>query len=84
MTLNEFQSFFVFFYYLWLFLFSSLTSWLECKVRDSCGISGTGETPNGAKRRGGSPHAPRKASTWSGNQPLPRATKIAKLKVTIF
>jgi hypothetical protein len=31
-------------------------------MRDSWGISGTGETPNGAKRRGGSPHAPRKAS----------------------
>ena len=30
-------------------------------MRDSCGISGTGETP-GAKRQGGSPHAPRKAS----------------------
>jgi hypothetical protein len=28
----------------------------------SCGISGTGETPNGAKRQGGSPPAPRKAS----------------------
>ncbi|MFG6497500.1 hypothetical protein P8610_19210 [Fictibacillus sp. UD] len=36
---------------------------MECKVRDSWGSSGTGETPNGAKRRGGSPHAPRKAST---------------------
>jgi hypothetical protein len=33
-----------------------------------------GETPHGAKRQGGSPHAPRKASTWSGNQPHPRAT----------
>ncbi|MFG6496529.1 hypothetical protein P8610_14285 [Fictibacillus sp. UD] len=31
-------------------------------MRDSWGISGTGETPMGAKRRGGSPHAPRKAS----------------------
>jgi leucyl-tRNA synthetase len=31
-------------------------------VRDSCGISGTGETPNGAKRQGGSPPTPRKAS----------------------
>ncbi|MDP4550660.1 hypothetical protein Q9251_07170 [Alkalihalobacillus macyae] len=29
---------------------------------DSCGISGTGETPQERKRRGGSPPAPRKAS----------------------
>jgi hypothetical protein len=35
---------------------------LERKVRDSCGISGTGETPKDTKCRGGSPHAPRKAS----------------------
>ncbi|MDM5315352.1 hypothetical protein QUF49_05045 [Fictibacillus sp. b24] len=26
----------------------------------------------------GSPPAPRKASTWNGNQPLPKATKFAK------
>jgi hypothetical protein len=31
-------------------------------VRDSWGTSGIGETPKGAMRRGGSPHAPRKAS----------------------
>jgi hypothetical protein len=31
-------------------------------VRDSCGISGTGETPAGLNSLGGSPHAPRKAS----------------------
>ncbi|TKD70620.1 hypothetical protein FBF83_08315 [Pseudalkalibacillus hwajinpoensis] len=29
---------------------------------DSCGMSGTGETPQERKRRGGSPPAPRKAS----------------------
>nr|WP_301551221.1 hypothetical protein [Alkalihalobacillus hemicentroti] len=29
---------------------------------DSCGTSGTGETPQERKRRGGSPPAPRKAS----------------------
>ncbi len=31
-------------------------------MRDSCGSSGTGETPQALKRRGGSPPAPRKAS----------------------
>ncbi|PLT27963.1 hypothetical protein CUU66_21115 [Peribacillus deserti] len=41
---------------------------MQWKVRDSCGSSGTGETPQ-AIRRGGSPHAQRKASTWNGNQP---------------
>ncbi|WP_201765858.1 hypothetical protein [Bacillus sp. 1NLA3E] len=35
---------------------------------DSCGSSGTGETPQALKRRGGSPPAPRKASAWNGNQ----------------
>nr|WP_077247865.1 hypothetical protein [Bacillus sp. FJAT-27225] len=35
---------------------------MERKVRDSCGTSGTGETPQSLWRRGGSPHAPRKAS----------------------
>ncbi|TDK58431.1 hypothetical protein E2K98_23670 [Bacillus salipaludis] len=35
---------------------------MERKVRDSCGSSGTGETPQALKRRGGSPPAPRKAS----------------------
>ncbi|TKD69313.1 hypothetical protein FBF83_15055 [Pseudalkalibacillus hwajinpoensis] len=35
---------------------------MERKVLDSCGISGTGETPQERKRRGGSPPAPRKAS----------------------
>jgi len=34
--------------------------WLERKVRDSCGSSGTDETPQA--RRGGSAHAPRNAS----------------------
>ncbi|WP_226655466.1 hypothetical protein [Pseudalkalibacillus hwajinpoensis] len=42
---------------------------MKRKVLDSCGISGTGETPQECKRRGGSPPAPRKASTWSANQP---------------
>ncbi|TCJ03360.1 hypothetical protein E0Y62_14790 [Cytobacillus praedii] len=41
---------------------------MERKVRDSCGSSGTGETPQERQRRGGSPPTPRKASTWSGNQ----------------
>ena len=37
---------------------------------DSGGISVTGETPQerGFSRRGGSPHAPRKASARNGNQ----------------
>jgi len=36
---------------------------------DSCGISGTGETPQWSDSdRGGSPPAPRKASVWSVNQ----------------
>jgi hypothetical protein len=48
-------------------------------MRDSWGISVTGETPKGAKRRGGSPHAPRKASICNGDQPLSRATMIVKL-----
>ncbi|WP_090741470.1 hypothetical protein [Bacillus persicus] len=43
---------------------------MERKALDSCGSSGTGETPQERKRRGGSPHAPRKASAWSANQPL--------------
>ncbi|QBQ05037.1 hypothetical protein E2C16_04835 [Sporosarcina pasteurii] len=35
---------------------------------DSCGISVTGETPQWSDSdRGGSPHAPRKASAYSGN-----------------
>ncbi|AZV62279.1 hypothetical protein DOZ91_18110 [Peribacillus frigoritolerans] len=41
---------------------------IGAEMRDSCGSSGTGETPQ-RLRRGGSPPAPRKASTWRGNQP---------------
>ncbi|KZR56869.1 hypothetical protein A3781_06330 [Bacillus badius] len=38
-------------------------SFADCNGRreDSCGISGTGETPQALWRRGGSPPAPRKA-----------------------
>ncbi|WP_090748755.1 hypothetical protein [Bacillus persicus] len=43
---------------------------MELQALDSCGSSGTGETPQERKRRGGSAPAPRKASAWSGNQPL--------------
>ncbi|MDM5315347.1 hypothetical protein QUF49_05020 [Fictibacillus sp. b24] len=39
-------------------------------MRDSCGTSVTGETSKCAKRREGSPHAPRKASIWNANQLL--------------
>ncbi|AGK55501.1 hypothetical protein B1NLA3E_18785 [Bacillus sp. 1NLA3E] len=46
---------------------------------DSCGSSGTGETPQ-AERRGGSPPAPRKASTWSGNQPLLKSKQQQSLR----
>ncbi len=36
---------------------------------DSLGISVTGETPQESEAdRGGSPHAPRKASCWNANQ----------------
>ncbi|PLT30857.1 hypothetical protein CUU66_05650 [Peribacillus deserti] len=35
---------------------------MERKVRDSCGSSGTGETPQSLMPRGCSPPAPRKAS----------------------
>jgi hypothetical protein len=47
-------------------------------VRDSCGISGTGETP--PARSGREAHrTPRgKRASWSGNQPLPKASKFMK------
>ncbi|WP_090743651.1 hypothetical protein [Mesobacillus persicus] len=48
---------------------------LERKALDSCGSSGTGETPQERERRGGSAHAPRKASAWSGKQ-LTRLTSL--------
>ncbi|TDK63267.1 hypothetical protein E2K98_07410 [Bacillus salipaludis] len=35
---------------------------------DSCGITGQGRHPAGAKRRGGSPNRPRTACAWSGNK----------------
>ncbi|MGE8019402.1 hypothetical protein ACQKOM_10850 [Peribacillus frigoritolerans] len=41
---------------------------IGAEVRDSCGSCRTGETHR-RLRRGGSPPAPRKASTWRGNQP---------------
>jgi len=41
---------------------------MEQKVLDSYGRCGKGETPQARTRRGGSPHAPWKASTWSGIQ----------------
>jgi hypothetical protein len=50
-------------------------------VGDSCGTSGTGETPNYPKGEGGSPPATRKASTSNGNQPLSSATRIARTDV---
>nr|WP_090741335.1 hypothetical protein [Mesobacillus persicus] len=53
---------------------------MERKALDSCGGSGTGETPQERKRRGGSPPAPRKASAWSGNQ-HPRLTKLNTKKL---
>ncbi|MCY9141824.1 hypothetical protein, partial [Peribacillus frigoritolerans] len=41
---------------------------MERKVRDSCGkIVSRGDTA-GARRRGGFPDRPRKASAWRGNQ----------------
>ncbi|MFG6497741.1 hypothetical protein P8610_20465 [Fictibacillus sp. UD] len=44
---------------------------MECKVRDSCGTSGQ-VRPLWRKAARGSPPAPRKASTWNGNQLLPK------------
>ncbi|TDL84758.1 hypothetical protein E2R55_26945 [Vibrio vulnificus] len=41
---------------------------MERKVRDSCGKTCPGETPQAQRRRGGFPDRPRKASAWSGNQ----------------
>ncbi|MFG6497219.1 hypothetical protein P8610_17790 [Fictibacillus sp. UD] len=35
-----------------------------------------GETLKSETYECGSPPAPRKASTWNGNQPVPRATKF--------
>ena len=45
---------------------------------DSCGTSGTGETPQERKRRGGSPPAPRKASILERKSPLAIATMFTK------
>nr|WP_231557206.1 hypothetical protein [Bacillus badius] len=44
---------------------------------DSCGISGTGETPQELWRRGGSPPAPRKAKRleWKATALIRRQTK---------
>jgi hypothetical protein len=51
------------------------------EVRDSCGISGTGETHR-RLRRGGSPPAPRKACIYEGKSTTPHyllnSTKYAK------
>ncbi|MFJ5747873.1 hypothetical protein ACIP97_04620 [Peribacillus frigoritolerans] len=51
-----------------MFLKRNYLRLIGAEVRDSCGSSGTGETPQ-RLRRGGSPPAPRKASIWRGNQP---------------
>ncbi|MDN4071531.1 hypothetical protein QYF49_00610 [Fictibacillus sp. CENA-BCM004] len=45
---------------------------MECKVRDSCGTSGTGETRR-RLRRGGSSHAPRKASSLKRKSTTPKS-----------
>ncbi|KAB7705503.1 hypothetical protein F9802_13235 [Bacillus aerolatus] len=44
---------------------------------DSCGISGTGETPQELLRRGGSPPAPRKAKRleWKSTDPIHKRNK---------
>ncbi|MCK6256153.1 hypothetical protein LCY76_05995 [Fictibacillus sp. KIGAM418] len=47
---------------------------MECKVRDSCGGSGTGETHR-RMRRGGSAHAPRKASMLKRKSTTPKSNK---------
>ncbi|WP_134402132.1 hypothetical protein [Peribacillus frigoritolerans] len=46
-----------------MFLKRNYLRLIGAEVRDSCGSSGTGETPR-RLRRGGSPPAPRKASIW--------------------
>ncbi|RZT16404.1 hypothetical protein EV282_3511 [Fictibacillus sp. BK138] len=45
-------------------------------MRDSCGISGTGETPKGAKRQEARRPPRGKRATWSGNQPLSSSNKV--------
>ncbi|ANX13583.1 hypothetical protein ABE41_016350 [Fictibacillus arsenicus] len=47
-------------------------------MRDSCGISGTGETPNGAKRKEAHRTPRGKRATWSGNQLLPKQQRLRK------
>jgi hypothetical protein len=52
-------------------------------VRDSCGISVTGETPNGAKRRGGSPHTPWKASILERKSTTLKGNKVCENSIFI-
>ncbi|KAB7708879.1 hypothetical protein F9802_01660 [Bacillus aerolatus] len=56
---------------------------MERKVRDSCGISGTGETPQ--EQSDEEAHRPPrgKRASWSGNQPPPFliATKFTKTAI---
>ncbi|MDM5317488.1 hypothetical protein QUF49_15865 [Fictibacillus sp. b24] len=47
-------------------------------MRDSCGTGGQVRHLKVKRYECGSPPAPRKTSTWNGNQPLPKATKYAK------
>jgi hypothetical protein len=61
-----------------IFSITSLISWLECKVRDSCGTSVTGETPNGAVRQEAHRTPRGKRATWNGNQLHSKTTKFAK------
>ncbi|WP_289320566.1 hypothetical protein [Peribacillus simplex] len=59
-----------------MFLKRNFLRLIGAEVRDSCGSSGTGETPQAF-----SPPAPRQASIWRGNQPLTTwqiATKYVK------
>ncbi|OIK14704.1 hypothetical protein BIV60_11185 [Bacillus sp. MUM 116] len=57
---------------------------MERKVRDSCGSSGTGETPQ--EQSAEEAHRPPrgKRASWSGNQPLyslaTSFTKVPKIK----
>ncbi|OIK14177.1 hypothetical protein BIV60_12450 [Bacillus sp. MUM 116] len=61
---------------------------MERKVRDSCGSSGTGETPQ--EQSDEEAHRPPrgKRASWSGNQPLyslaSNFTKTAKGKTFTF
>ncbi|MDM5318342.1 hypothetical protein QUF49_20425 [Fictibacillus sp. b24] len=47
-------------------------------MRDSCGTGGKVRHLKVKRHECGSPPAPRKASTWNGDQPLSRAKESAK------